>query len=388
MATAAAVIAQTAMQLGQFIKKLFEAIKNNMQKLKNFMFAKWKQRKKYMQNILQHLDNFRQSLVQHIAYLRESKKFYPLIILVLLILAIFTDLFRYVLMVVAYIVLAIILVAYEVLSLAPFIWVIFLFFFILFEVVPFVVITTLLLALLAFVTLVCLLLAGLDKLLGGRLRFLVLCQNSAGAWYMTPSHQFMNKYSRGALCTRPCMTGYAPNETGGSCLRLPVDAPTYCPQAEVMRVYSGEGRNDLRYDYKDFGTAKSMRYLLKRPHEREEMILKHYLEKIRFLDKCTNPKNPHSMAKYNHVTMNICASLAAMKQNGFQNLNDTDFQKLERVCSQGFCDVRNSYPFCSRLSNVSSIDKSDLIKKIVYAIIAITVFAISIFMVLFYMNEN
>lgn len=387
MATAAAVTAQTASEKGSFIQRFVKIIQEWFQRLKEFAFAQWKHRKDYYQKVKQHFDDWRQKLVQHIETLREWSKFYPIIILVLLILAIFTDLFKYVVMLIAYIILAVILITYEVLSLPPFIWVIFVIFFIIFEVVPFVVITAVLLALLAFATLVCLILAGLDKVSGGKLRFLVLCQNSPGAWYLTPSHQYDNKYKRGILCSKPCATGYHPSETGGSCVRLPKDAPSYCPQAQVMRIYTGQGKRDLQYDYRDFAGARSMVYLLKAPKEREEMVLKHYMEKARFLDKCTNPSNPYNLSKYNAVTMNVCASLETLKQNGFHNLSTRDYQKLERVCNQGFCDVRSSYPFCSKLSNVSSLDNSNLAKKIVYAIIAITVFALTVFMILHYMND-
>lgn len=388
MATAGAVIGQTVMQLSQFIMNIVKKVMDLAQKMKDFLYAKWKTAREYLQRSRQHLQNFIQNYKHHIQTLLEVAKFYPIISLVLLVIAIFTDLFRYVLMVIAYLVLAIVLVAYELLSLPPFIWVLFILFFLIFEVVPLLVFTAVFLTLLVVVTLICLLVAGIDKLLGGRLRFLILCQNSPGAWYLTPSHQYRNKYQRGALCSKPCKTGYYPSAMSGSCVKLPKGAPSYCPQSQVMRVYTGAGKKDIHYDYRDIAAGRNMSYLLKTPKEREAMILKRYIEKLRYMDQCVNPENPASVGKYNHLTMNICSSIASLKANGFQNLSDRDFKKLERVCSQGFCEVGSSYPFCVKMSNVSSTDTSSLIKNIIHGIIAVTVFAMTVYMILQYMHEN
>jgi hypothetical protein len=44
-------------------------------------------------------------------------------------------------------------------------------------------------------------------------------------------------------------TGYAPDVTGMFCIKIPQGNPSYCPQAEAMRMYTSS-RNDLTYYYK------------------------------------------------------------------------------------------------------------------------------------------
>lgn len=388
MATAAMVGVQSGMQLGSFIKDLLQKIKDFLLKMKEFAHQRFVQLRNYAQARKQHLDNYFQKVRQHGITMAQVAKFFPIIQLVLIVLLVLTNLFKYVLMGVAYVVLAVVLVWYELSSLPPFIWIWFILYYIFIELTISAIIISSQLALLLGITLLCLLLAGLDKMLGGRLRFLLTCQNSPAAWYLTPSHQFGNKFARGIFCSRPCLKGFAPNETGGTCVRLPKEAPAFCPQAQIMRIYSKQGGNDRRFDYRDMQEKRSIKYLLKTPQAREEMLLKSYVERVKFLDKCMNPENPHGLGKYNHVTMNLCASIAALKQNGVQNLQGKDFKRLERVCNQAFCSVRSSYPFCTTLSNVSSMDNSDLLKKIIYAMIALTVFGLTFQFILMTMHEQ
>ena len=288
----------------------------------------------------------------------------------------------------AWLMIAVLWVIYYVISLPPFIWILFIIYFIVVDCIPFLLYTAVFLSILLVVTLFCMLLAFLDLILGGRLKFIILCQNLPAGWYKTAGHQYMNKFSRGFFCSRPCLKNFYPDATGTTCVKMPKNSPPFCPQAQVMRIYTGDGRRDLKFAYKEISPTKSMKYLFKTPRAREEMLLQDFYEKQQFLDKCSNPSNSASMSKYDRITMNVCANLPTLKDKAIHGLTPKDIDKMQKVCNQAFCTSNKSYPFCTTLSTTSSMDASDLLKKVVNAIVGLIVFGVTVTMILYYMSES
>jgi hypothetical protein len=353
-----------------------------------FLDGKGKWLKDRMDKFRMHMQNFTQRMIQFNKFMIMIARFMPIIKVFIAIIIIFSDLLKYVILIIAYIAIAIVHVVYFIVSLPPFIYVFFIIYFLIVECIPFVIYTMLFLALLIFITAVCLLMAVLNFVTGGKLSKIVLCQNGPSSWYKTPNYHLSNRYSRGLFCSKPCRKGYYPDPTGTSCIKLPKGTPPYCPQASLLRLYTGEGKKDKLFAYRDFKTKSNMRHLMKTPDKREDDLMAHFKQRSEHYDKCENPANPFSTARYASLTRNICANLEALKSSTtLGKYTPKDIKKMELVCAQAFCDSRASYPFCHKLTKVSEVDFSDLIKKIIIAIIAMIVFSLTVMFTIAYINE-
>lgn len=311
-------------------------------------------------------------------------RYYPIILLVLGIIAVFTNLLQYVIMAIAYLAIAILEVTYFIISIKPFVLLVFLVFFIVVDCIPFIAYSLVFIGILLIITLLCLLVAFANWASKGSLKSWILCQNSPAAWYQVPGHHLLNRFERGLFCSKPCKPGFAPNELGNVCNKLSINTPSYCPQAQVMRVYTGEGKNDIRIGFGDID-KRNMKYLLKVPEKREEMLLNEFINRTKYMDRCNNPDNPYGMKQYEQITLNICSNINNLKND--PKFSSQDINKIQKLCNQAYCNSSNSYPFCNKLSSVEEKNFTDIIKNIVYFLIAIIVFAITITFILFTARE-
>ena len=306
-------------------------------------------------------------------FLKAIAMFIPIITMVTGIILIATDGFFYVILIIAWLGMAMIKVVYELLSFEPFIYLVFFFYFLITVIIPFLVISVLWLALLLFITIICLGVSAANVMTKGALAKLVLCQNSPTSWYTIPSYQHGNKYSRGLFCSKPCRKGYLPEgDDGKRCGRLPKGVPSYCPQSQVMRFYTGLGSKDGSFAFSDYRVKGNTKYLTKEVHEREEMLLGHFVEKVKHHDRCKDINNPNGMRRYDTVTKNICANLDILKST----LPPKDYARLSMVCNEAFCSSRSSYPFCSNMTQVNDYNTAELIKRIVCALAMILMFTV------------
>lgn len=331
--------------------------------------------------------NFMQRVAQFGKAMSMFARVWPIIKVAIVLIIIFGNLLFYVIMVIAWLGAAILEVIYFIISLPPFIQAIWLLFFLISDGIPFILYTMVFGGLLILILFACVLMLVFDIVTAGKLRDIVLCQNNPAAWYKVPVHHLYNKFERGIMCSRPCKKNYYPNETGTSCLKLPKESPSFCPQAQIMRFYSGDGKKDGKYMFAKMKTKSNMNYLSKPPEKREQDLLGNFIEKRKFLQECNNPDNPMGMTKYDPLTLNICSNIESMTNSDTAKFDPKIFPKLNNVCSQGFCDSRATYPFCTRLNKVSDTGSADLIKKIILAMIAMIAFTVTIIIIFAYANE-
>ena len=309
-------------------------------------------------------------------FMRMMFQFFSLIVLARMIIGFFSKPLEFIMLGISCIFLSVTFVIYYILSIPPFIYIPFLIWFIIFDLVPLVVYTTVMLALFIVITIFCLILGILNWATKGSLKNLVLCQNHVAGWYKTPNFHLTNKYERGFFCNRQCYTGYYPDTTGMFCVRVPKGAPSYCPQAEVMRLYTGN-RNDSRYYFRDYQTMGNMKYLTGSPESREQMLKEHYLRKRDFLEKCDK-----AMKDYNYMPLSLCSNIDIMDKNNF---DANDMNRMKMVCSQAFCNSRTNYPFCSLMAGSGEEDDSDFWKRVMQVLIKIITFMIVITFTISYM---
>jgi hypothetical protein len=340
--------------------------------------ASWAQDK--ITQLKEFVAKYSQSAMQFANMVKMTAQFFPIIIVFSMIIAFFTKPLEFIMLGVALVFLSVFYVLYFILSIPPFIYIPFLVWFIIMDIIPFVVYTIVLGALFLVITLFCLILGGLNTMLGGALKNLLLCQNAPDAWFKTPNFHLSNKYERGFFCSRQCFKGYYPDETGLYCAKTPISQPSYCPQAEVMRLLNGQ-RSDIKYAYADYPIKGNFKYLMKSPEEREVLIKNHFLKKREFLEKCEKKMEP-----YKAMPLNVCSSLDTIEKTGFNNVDKKTMQKMKQVCFQAFCNSKSNYPFCAKLNGAVVDDSGEYWKKIIKIAIMIIVFVFIILFTLGYLG--
>ena len=313
-------------------------------------------------------------------------RFYPIIILVLIILAFFGKPLEYIMLFIAALIVTILygvvyIFGVDVIRVIPYTLynaVVYL--------IPYLAYAILILVVFVLITFFIAILAAINSF-GGCIQDWVLCDNSPEAWFKTPSYQYGNRFHRGFFCSKPCMARYAPDGPDGEkCKRIYMYQPSYCPNAEIMRIYSGHSRSDLIPYFLDYNT-NDVRYFLKSPHDREAILKEHYLKKNKFNRQCQE-----AMLPYNELTLNMCSSLDALQKSG--KLSATDALKLSKVCKEAYCGIYSTgkgdnytskvlnYPFCAGRASSSSLNQSQLIKQVCKVLALIMVFIIILFLCL------
>lgn len=334
-------IVQAATSIAKFIKDIGDVISERMLKVSEMV----------------------SSSVRFVKSMVTITKFFPIITIILIILAVFGKPLEIIMLIIGLLCVAALYVIYSIMNLPPFIYVWAFFWFSITQIVPFIAYCIILGALLLVIFLICLILTAINAASGGALNNLVLCENSPGAWYKTANYHLGNKYERGLLCSRPCLSKYAPDSTGMTCIRNPPNTPPYCPQAEIMRIYANKTA-DKNYMYKPFGD-NNIKYLSSPPEKREKMLADYYIGKAHFIEKCNK-----EMGQFDPITLNICASANNL------GLNDKELIKLKQVCAQAYCTADKNYPFCSKISSLKENDENAVIKQIVKITIFVMVFTI------------
>ena len=321
------------------------------------------------------------AIFQFASFMRAMFQFFIIIILARIVVGFFSKPLEFIMLGISMVFLSVIYVIYYIFYIPPFIWVPFLIWFTLFDLLPWLIYVVVMMVLFLVITLFILILAFINACTGGSLKSLVLCQNHVASWYKTPNYHLTNKYERGFLCSRQCYTGYAPDPTGMYCIKIPKGSPSYCPQSEVMRMYT-TNRNDHKYYYKDYNIRGNMKYMTSSPMEREMLLKDHYLKKRDFMDKCEN-----SLGGYT-IPLNICSSLDTIEANKVNGIDKKTIEKMKKVCQQAYCNSKSNYPFCSQLSGGDDEEEGAFFKKVCRILISIAVFMFIIIFILNYMSRN
>lgn len=298
-------------------------------------------------------------------------KFMPIIKVMLIIIMVFTKFLQYVTMLIAALVVSVLLVIHKILSIPGISYIPAAIYWFIFDFVGFLVYFIVYMVILLFITLICAIIAFLNVIIPHSMEKLILCENSPSAWFRTVNWHLGNKWNRGLFCAKPCRKGYAPDFTGGWCMRTDKMSSDFCPQATVMRIYSGFNRSDRKFAYKDFKDGQNMKYRMNMPQERERMIKDYFLKRKKFFEACED-----KMGQYNDIALGICSNLDIIEKQGLNGLKKKEVDKLKKVCSQAYCDPNSSYPFCSSFGGAGSTDDDILIVLLAKFGIAMIVFII------------
>jgi ubiquitin C len=368
------VAVDTATETASLTQRATQWVKDVADRVKTWIEEKRQWYLDFMQRNAHHIARMTRIAFMFANFMRMMFQFFALIILARMIIGFFSKPLEFIMLGISCIVLAVTYVVYYILSVPPFIYIPFLIWFIIFDLAPLIVYTIAMGALFVAITILCILLAAVNFFTGGALKSLVLCQNHAASWFKTPNYHLSNKYERGLFCSRQCFSGYFPDATGMYCIRVPKGNPSYCPQAEVMRMYTGN-RNDRNFSFKDYQTSGNIKYLSKSPEDRELMLKKHYLQKRDFMEKCDK-----SMDKFDYMSLNLCSSIDVMEKNAINGIDKKTVDRMKTVCAQAYCTSRKNYAFCPQMSGSGEDDAGEFWKRVMRHLIAIITF---VFIVLF-----
>lgn len=306
--------------------------------------------------------------IQFVKGMITVAKFFPIITLILMVLASLGRPMEFLIMIIALFAVVIIYIIYSVFNLPPFIYIVMAVWFIIFNIIPFLIYCAVFLGIFLIISFVCLLLTIINTIFWGSLKNFVLCQTNPADWYKVPNRHMGNQYERALMCNRPCFSLYAPDPTGVMCSRVPKGYPPFCPQAEIMRIYSRR-KADRRYKFNDFDDRTSLKYLTMTPYEKEQALKKYYMNKKNFRETCSL-----AMKKYDPITLNICASADTMEFTKY--LSEKEIGRLKQVCADAYCQSDNNYPFCAKMSGLKENDANAIIKKVIKILILIVVFCL------------
>lgn len=276
----------------------------------------------------------------------------------------FGTIMKIIMLLVGTIVAVILMLAYFVISIPPFILGPWLIYFTIFEIVPFVAYCIVFALLLAFITVICLILTVINVITNGFIKDVVLCQNPPDAWCKFTNYQLGNKYERNLLCSNPCSGNFAPDKTTGvMCKKNNWIQPSFCPQAEIWRIWSGTS-NELNWIYGDFQAIGNTSYARQTPGEKRQTLKKYYLQRKSFLDQCKK-----STKEYDFLCKSVCMNL----DNG--NLSNSDKKKITGLCNQLYCNSKNSLLSCTDSTTLSDMKIKSFAQRIVLIVI-ITIFVL------------
>ena len=364
----AATTAQTTQRQANFVQRFLRDVQQFIRQKQQWMQTWIAERREFIQTWTQRAIMFAKTM-------KMIAMFFPLVIVARMIIGFFQKPLEFIMLGIACLFLAVAYVIYYILSIPPFIYIVFFVWYLIFDIIPFVVYAIIMVILFAIIFVFSCLLAGINWMTNNKLSNLVLCQNSVTSWYTTPNFHMGNKFEKGLFCSRQCFPGYYPDETGFACAKIPRGQPSFCPQAEVMRLYSGRTK-DLNYFYKDFPVRGNIHYLMKSPEQREHTIKRHLMQKKDFLNKCQV-----AMQKYDYMPLNVCSSLDVLGNS----LDKNTMNRIRTVCSQAYCSSKDNYPFCAQMASTPDDDGGEFWKRVIKIIIMICVFMFIIMFTLQYM---
>jgi hypothetical protein len=318
--------------------------------------------------------------VQFVKGMVTVAKFFPLITIVLMCLSALGRPLEFLLMIISLILCTFMYILYAFCNTPLILPIIMAGWFLIMDIVPFLVYTVIFGAIFLFISFICVLITIANIVTGGLLKNIVLCQTEPSDWYKIPNSQLSNKWERSMMCNRPCFSRYYPDPTGVMCMKTPKGFPPYCPQAEIMRIYTSK-KADRNFAFNNFDDISNVNYLSKSPDERERLIKSHYMRKKDYLETCNQ-----NMMDYKPLTLNICASADILESSKY--LSNKEVQKLKLACQQAYCGANTNYPFCQKISDLKEDENSALLRKIVKIITLIIVFCLVLFFTMEYLYKN
>jgi hypothetical protein len=306
-----------------------------------------------------------------------SLRWIPVIGLVVSAIAIFNKPLEFIMMLIGALFISIIWVTYKLSAMPGIIWIPFIIWWLIVKFIPLLVYTIVIFVIISVIYIVLGIISIINHLTGGKLNNLLLCQNSPQSWFLVPSFQYGNRYERSLFCKSPCMEGYKPDELGEFCERIPRGQPSFCPQSEIMRIFTKKSGLLERHVYEDFNPAKFFWFNFATPEGKELMYKNYYLTRDKYFKTCND-----TLGGFDDLAKTLCSNIDVLAKNGYNKLQ---IAKMKQVCTQTFCDSKSRFMFCGEFG-VSKEDKSNSSELIKTTVLLVFVVILFVFLLLFTYN--
>jgi hypothetical protein len=277
----------------------------------------------------------------------------------------------------------VLMILYVMMSIPPFIYGIYAMYFFVFNIVLFAIVSFWYVNLFLLFGLIGVVLWVLDLMLSAFNGFtapsviaqLGRCENLPDVWYTRGSFIDDNNYNRAFLCQTPCVSRFKPN--GVFCSKIPAEQPSFCPHAQVYRIYKGLKTTPTPFMMGEFRADAKFKMLSQ--EARKAYIAKYFKNRQRFLTRCSSMNEP-----YDSLTKNICANCDTVKIP-----NEKDRDDLKSACKQIYCDGQPGEDFCYKFAHTkqkmeysTALSTDDVLKRIAKLFVS---FIISIIVVLMFL---
>jgi ribosome-binding factor A len=270
---------------------------------------------------------------------------------------------------------------YALFSIPPFTYIIYGIYFFIFKIVVLAVLSCFYIVLFAAFAIIGVILWVLDLILGGFSSQSIIsksmrCENLPDVWYTRANVIHDNHYTRAFVCQAPCSSRFTP--TGLVCRSMDTNQPSYCPQAQVYRIYKGLNIEEPH----SMGEFKpSLKFYSKTRQEKEDEISSFFLKRQEFFSKCSEYND-----QYDYVIKTICSNPDYVKIK-----NEKDRDKLKRLCKQIYCYGNPKEEFCYKYDDVKDdvvtenapMNSDDVLRTILKLIVAIIISLVVILMLLY-----
>lgn len=278
----------------------------------------------------------------------------------------------------------ILIIVYTLLTIPPFIYIIYGIYFFIFNIVMMSIFSMFWIGLFALFSLLGCVIWTIDLMLSSMTGFkshsflvwFVRCENLPDMWYTRANFVDGNRYARGFLCQSPCASRFLPN--GLYCQRMNDQQPSYCPQAQVYRIYKGLSLKPDPIDMNEF--KPSVSFYMKSKEDKEEELRKFFQKRQAYLTKCSQANEP-----YEGLIKGICGNFDTVK------IKDKALrEELATLCHQIYCQGQPKEEFCYKFkSNMDDLkiakkmlSQEDIIKRVLNLLVLIIVCVIIILMFL------
>lgn len=283
----------------------------------------------------------------------------------------------------------VLLLFYALLSLPPFIFIVYGIYYVIFVIVAFVV--GALFNVLMF-TLFCLLalpLWILDLLLSAFTMYkqhsfimnMGRCENLPDMWYKRSNFVEKSQYSRSLFCLHPCSTRFEPN--GVFCSKMNSRKPSFCPQAQIYRMYRGDPITPNPSIMNMY--SKDLKFIAKSKEEREHDVRQYFYDKQDFLQKCSKVNQP-----YDNIVKTVCENYNVINSVSGKSLSETERKQLKGFCKQVYCQGQPKEDFCYKYNDdqkdendIQVMNTDDILRRIMKLFVLIVISVIVILMFLY-----
>lgn len=195
---------------------------------------------------------------------------------------------------------------------------------------------------------------ALDLILGGfRSQSIVAksmrCENPPDAWFTVANVTEDNVFSRSLICKRKCSDRFAPSADGWRCEAVDKHQPSFCPQAQIYRIYKGL---PLGSPESMAAFTPSAKFWSKTQAGRKQEVEDFYVKRQEFFEGCSK-----SNAKYDDVARAICVAADYVRVP-----NEEQRAALKNFCKQSYCYGSPAEPFCTKFKDAEKSVKKEVVR--------------------------